>query len=131
MELAQAMHHIFSAFDTSVQAVNLFKMDTVGDAFIVAGWLSSSDGEEEAEQAGRVGGMRAYEAVLGRVDTQRAKVLCQKMLWLAHRMLYAVANYRTAGTLVFCLFLFPSLAFSLSLSLSLSLLVCLSLSLSI
>ena len=31
LELAHTMHHIFSAFDSSVQSLGLFKMDTVGD----------------------------------------------------------------------------------------------------
>ena len=31
MQLAHALHHIFSSFDKVVQGVNFFKMDTVGD----------------------------------------------------------------------------------------------------
>jgi len=43
MQLAQVLHQIFSAFDTTVQALDLFKVDTVGDAFIVAAWLPNHD----------------------------------------------------------------------------------------
>ena len=39
LEVAQMLHQIFGAFDFEVQKLDLFKMDTVGDAYIVAGWL--------------------------------------------------------------------------------------------
>ena len=43
MQLAHTLHEMFSAFDTAVQRLNLFKVDTVGDAFIVAAWLPHRD----------------------------------------------------------------------------------------
>ena len=39
MELAILVHAIFSSFDAAVKNRNLFKMDTVGDAYVVAGLL--------------------------------------------------------------------------------------------
>eukprot|EP00960_Hanusia_phi_P074956 768351-Hanusia_phi.AAC.1 len=39
MELANMIHRVFSKFDLIVQDKGLFKMDTVGDAYIVSGWL--------------------------------------------------------------------------------------------
>ncbi|EKX34296.1 hypothetical protein GUITHDRAFT_44989, partial [Guillardia theta CCMP2712] len=39
MEIAQMVHKLFSSFDQAVMKYKLFKIDTVGDAYIVAGWL--------------------------------------------------------------------------------------------
>jgi len=38
-ELAIKMHELFSAFDNAVMKRDLFKLDTIGDAFIAIGWL--------------------------------------------------------------------------------------------
>jgi class 3 adenylate cyclase len=37
--LASAVHMLFSDFDSAVLGRNLFKVDTIGDAYIVVGWL--------------------------------------------------------------------------------------------
>ena len=37
--LASAVHRLFSDFDKAVLGRNLFKVDTIGDAYIVVGWL--------------------------------------------------------------------------------------------
>ena len=37
--LANAVHKLFSDFDDAVLGRNLFKVDTIGDAYIVVGWL--------------------------------------------------------------------------------------------
>jgi hypothetical protein len=40
--IALVMHHLFSEFDAAVKNVNgLFKMDTIGDAYIAAAWMDS------------------------------------------------------------------------------------------
>ena len=39
MTLARTLDELFSSFDSMVQSLNLFKMDTVGDAYIVADFL--------------------------------------------------------------------------------------------
>ncbi|EKX41534.1 hypothetical protein GUITHDRAFT_60850, partial [Guillardia theta CCMP2712] len=41
--LARMIHEIFSSFDKSVVTLQLYKMDTIGDAYIVAGWLPDGD----------------------------------------------------------------------------------------
>ncbi|EKX54631.1 hypothetical protein GUITHDRAFT_46026, partial [Guillardia theta CCMP2712] len=44
IELANMIHRVFSKFDLIVQDKGLFKMDTVGDAYIVSGWLPQEKG---------------------------------------------------------------------------------------
>jgi hypothetical protein len=40
MDLMNVMHEPFSAFDTCMESLDLFTMDTFDDAYMVAGWLS-------------------------------------------------------------------------------------------
>jgi class 3 adenylate cyclase len=80
LELAHTLHHVFSEFDVSVQSLNLFKMDTVGDAYIVAAWLSDADPRHVRKDG---------------FDTARAQKLCHKMLWLAGRMCDTIDSFRT------------------------------------
>ena len=80
LELAHTLHHVFSEFDVSVQSLNLFKMDTVGDAYIVAAWLSDADPRHVKNEG---------------LDTARAQKLCHKMLWLAGRMCDTIDSFRT------------------------------------
>jgi class 3 adenylate cyclase len=69
MDLAIVMHHLFSAFDTCVQRLDLFKMDTVGDAYIVAGWLSLPSSESAL--------------TMQQEHDEQAQKLCEHVLWLA------------------------------------------------
>jgi class 3 adenylate cyclase len=69
MDLAIVMHHLFSAFDTCVQRLDLFKMDTVGDAYIVAGWLSLPSSESAL--------------TMQHEHDEQAQKLCEHVLWLA------------------------------------------------
>ncbi|EKX52509.1 hypothetical protein GUITHDRAFT_48176, partial [Guillardia theta CCMP2712] len=39
LELAGLIHRLFSTFDEAVMQKRLFKVDTIGDAYVVAGWL--------------------------------------------------------------------------------------------
>ena len=39
--LANEVHRLISDFDDAVLCRNLFKVDTIGDAYIVVGWLHS------------------------------------------------------------------------------------------
>jgi len=39
LEIAQAVNMLFSEFDRAVTGRNLFKVDTIGDAYIIVGWL--------------------------------------------------------------------------------------------
>ena len=80
LELAQTLHQLFSRFDTTVRSLNLFKMDTVGDAYIVAAWLT------------------AHEADSTRQNPQympNARKSCHSVLWLAGMMLNTIDSYRT------------------------------------
>jgi class 3 adenylate cyclase len=69
MDLAIVMHHLFSAFDTCVQRLDLFKMDTVGDAYIVAGWLSPPSSESAL--------------TMQQEHDEQAHKICEHVLWLA------------------------------------------------
>uniref|UniRef100_A0A7S4PJ49 Guanylate cyclase domain-containing protein n=2 Tax=Guillardia theta TaxID=55529 RepID=A0A7S4PJ49_GUITH len=73
LELANMVHDLFSHFDDAVRRWGLFKMDTVGDAYIVAGWLPNRTDW------------------LMRKETQ---VTCQHLLQLARVMLTTMADYR-------------------------------------
>ena len=75
MELAKVMHYLFSAFDTCVQNLGLFKMDTIGDAYVVAGWLHSTS---EADFA---------------LQQEQAQRLCQHVLRLAGAMLDTIESF--------------------------------------
>jgi class 3 adenylate cyclase len=80
MYLANVMHHLFSAFDTSVQSLDLFKMDTVGDAYIIAGWLSLPLMEDGSETS----------LTLQKHESQQ---LCQRVLLLAGSMQDILENH--------------------------------------
>jgi class 3 adenylate cyclase len=71
MELALTLHHVFSVFDSYVQRLHLFKMDTVGDAYIVAAWLVQDENARETESRWR-------------------QQLCHKVLWCAANMLHTI-----------------------------------------
>ena len=87
---------MFSAFDTTVQRLNLFKVDTVGDAFIVAAWLPHRDHTLLDPRAW--GNMRHTVTLLDVEREKKSKALetqlCTKMFWLASSMLEAVNNAR-------------------------------------
>ena len=51
MEVAATMHSLFSAFDAVVRDYGLFKMDTVGDAYICAGFFPGMDDYEMESDA--------------------------------------------------------------------------------
>ncbi len=44
LQLARLVHALFTRFDAAVRACGLFKMDTVGDAYIVAALLPEGGG---------------------------------------------------------------------------------------
>jgi class 3 adenylate cyclase len=83
LELAGTMHSLFCAFDAEVRARGLFKMDTVGDAYICAGFLP---GEGAGAPAAADGLPRGGAAGRARV--------CEDMLSVAGEMLRLVAAHR-------------------------------------
>jgi len=46
MELAETVHLLFSDFDEAVMELKLFKVDTIGDAYIIVGWLHGSQDDQ-------------------------------------------------------------------------------------
>jgi class 3 adenylate cyclase len=44
--IANAVHRLFSEFDDAVLGRNVFKVDTIGDAYIVVGWLHRSSSQK-------------------------------------------------------------------------------------
>ncbi|KAJ1470692.1 nucleotide cyclase [Baffinella frigidus] len=50
LQLIGYINSIFSAFDREVKKQGLFKMDTIGDAYVAAGWLNSLDPAEATER---------------------------------------------------------------------------------
>jgi class 3 adenylate cyclase len=76
MDLAHALHSIFSGFDTSVQSFNFFKMDALGDAYIVAAFLSHEDRSRPNCDS----------------SSATAQDLCLNMLALARSMLDTLGN---------------------------------------
>ena len=95
MELAQALHHIFSVFDKEVLRANFFKMDTVGDAYVVAAWLPSAEGGGEAGSAPY--GARTTGGAVAEAEAKQKLVdkLCTTMLHLAERMLRCIQGFTT------------------------------------
>ncbi|EKX54259.1 hypothetical protein GUITHDRAFT_51205, partial [Guillardia theta CCMP2712] len=73
MDMATMVHELFLTFDRGVMQRGLYKMDTVGDAYIVAGWLSCD---------------RDWFLQ----DDTRSR--CSTVLSLAHLMLESMAEYR-------------------------------------
>ena len=51
--LAQVVHELFSDFDKAVLDYKLFKVDTIGDAYIVVAWLHSTEEQEQMDRQER------------------------------------------------------------------------------
>ena len=83
MAVAQLMHELFSAFDESVKSLRsrLFKMDTVGDAYVAAGWLFPDEDEDEDEGSGGE-------------EAGSARNTCHQVLWLGGMMLMHTRQLR-------------------------------------
>jgi class 3 adenylate cyclase len=47
LEIAQSVNMLFSEFDRAVTGRNLFKVDTIGDAYIIVGWLHRRHSQSE------------------------------------------------------------------------------------
>ena len=83
MEVAQLVHRIFSSFDSAVRELGLFKMDTVGDAYIVAGFLPPS-----AAAMHDTGGAEGNSTVsLAEIPEEHLRGVCQKIMQLAAAVL--------------------------------------------
>lgn len=67
MQLANMIHTVFSRFDVTVERHKLFKMDTVGDAYIIAGLLT----EDTADKTCR-GLLAVAETMIHTLEQYRA-----------------------------------------------------------
>jgi len=81
LDLACVLHELFGAFDTLVQQLQLFKMDTIGDAYIVAGWLPHHDDHDDPEWK--------------KAAQESTAKICTKMLFLAGGMLDILDKFTT------------------------------------
>jgi class 3 adenylate cyclase len=89
MELAETLHQLFSRFDTTVRSLNLFKMDTVGDAYIVAAWLTSEKRSTALNATHEADSPRQTQYIT------HARKSCHSVLWLAGMMLNTLDSHRT------------------------------------
>ncbi len=98
LDVARMLHRVYSAFDADVRCRCLQKMDTVGDAYIVAGWLPDpfhrcgSAGADRGD-AGETG---SGEIRAGGGGGAEAQAVCEGLLCAARTMLTTLAAYRAA-----------------------------------
>jgi hypothetical protein len=81
LDVARLMHRLFSAFDAAVTCAGLFKMDTVGDAYVAAGFLPLAQPWPGPCDDGHAAAMLAGQA-------------CDRVLLAARDMIAAVAACR-------------------------------------
>ena len=94
------MCRLFTDFDRAILSCGLFKMDTVGDAYIAAGFFPIADDIHESF-CYRNGNSEINPC--GHDDSTAANNVCQDILDLAGSMLAAVAQYRAeTGKEVHC-----------------------------
>ena len=94
LEIAQSVNMLFSEFDKAVTGRNLFKVDTIGDAYIIVGWLhrrhSQSETGDDASHA-CLPGMAEATCDSELEDVQQ----CADMLCVAGDMLKIVNRLRS------------------------------------
>ncbi len=80
--MARLMHRLFSAFDAAVTGAGLFKMDTVGDAYVAAGFLPQAQPSQfQCDEKAAAAALEAGQA-------------CDRVLLAARDMIAAVAACR-------------------------------------
>jgi class 3 adenylate cyclase len=98
LELAQSVNMLFSEFDRAVTGRNLFKVDTIGDAYIIVGWLHKSHCPSESWDASSLAclaGMAEATRDLELEDVQQ----CADMLCVAGDMQEIVNRLRSQTTI--------------------------------
>ena len=92
--MARLMHRLFSAFDAAITSAGLFKMDTVGDAYVAAGFLPRTPQRQSACGARDDGDddCNRHAALDAAVATQGQA--CDRVLRAARDMIAAVAACR-------------------------------------
>jgi adenylate cyclase len=94
LDLAQSVNMLFSEFDRVVTGRNLFKVDTIGDAYLIVGWLHKSHCPSErwdASSLSCLAGMTEATRDLELEDVQQ----CADMLHVAGDMLEIVNRLRS------------------------------------
>jgi class 3 adenylate cyclase len=94
LELAESVNLLFSVFDRAVTGRNLFKVDTIGDAYIIVGWLHKNHCPSESWDASSLSclaGMTEATRDLELEDVQQ----CADMLCVAGDMLDIVNRLRS------------------------------------
>ncbi len=92
MEVARLVHRLFSRFDGVVHELGLFKMDTVGDAYIVAGFLPPPLLTPAVRSSPITGPSRAYADESARAEQERG--VCERLLRLGGAILEEMEAYR-------------------------------------
>ena len=94
LALAECINALFSEFDDAVIGRDLFKLDTIGDAYILVGWLPKEEEEEDADLHGASveggwdeGRRRAIE------KQQAVERTCSNVLAVAAAMIRAVRQH--------------------------------------
>jgi class 3 adenylate cyclase len=93
LQLAKTVNALFSEFDRAVLGRGLFKIDTIGDAYIMVGWLDEESVlPQENEHAASAQTLRAEQhTILGRdIET------CVDLLAASETMMRSVAKIREA-----------------------------------
>jgi class 3 adenylate cyclase len=93
LDVARLMHCLFSAFDAAIINAGLFKMDTIGDAYIAAGfvpWSSIQPSHHTSSNGNDLESARIH-AEEEAVATSQA---CERVLRAAREMIAAVAECR-------------------------------------
>jgi class 3 adenylate cyclase len=93
LQLAKTVNALFSEFDRAVLGRGLFKIDTIGDAYIIVGWLDDASvlpQEDEPAASAQTLGAEQH-TILGRnIET------CVDLLAVTEAMMRAVAKIREA-----------------------------------
>ena len=90
MEVARLVHRLFCSFDTAVKDLGLFKMDTIGDAYIVAGFLPPRDSWSDSEGCDAGAAAAASWDELG----CQASDTCHRLLLLGRALISEMAACR-------------------------------------
>ena len=96
LQLAKTVNALFSEFDRAVLGRGLFKIDTIGDAYIMVGWIDDENlppqvGEHDDAAQERGAGQGPPHTILGR-DLET----CVDLLAVSEAMMRAVAKVREA-----------------------------------
>jgi hypothetical protein len=86
LDVARLMHRLFSAFDAAVADAGLFKMDTVGDAYVAAGFFPQVSASQQPGNDSEEIAAASAAATTGKA--------CDRVLRVARDMIAAVAACR-------------------------------------